>query len=286
MSQGALWLPRRFKPSHPVRVNQGHPMAKELASFLIWPRGRTFYDAVTQNLAGSGTGQAVAATSEGEALRFNGTARTSTTTALRNPRGVSPLLTTVIARMRLTTKPASNWAIAAQIDNVGGTRGAGVGFNSSGFAVGASSGGNGVMTSPDATDWLNQWVTVGGSSAYTDLNTPAAVAKGRSWVNGRKVGDGSASGGITSPGVAATIYMGREPLNYNQFFNGDIAWAAFFTRFLTDDEHDWWAKRPFEVLEQQSNVSFFSLPAVSGAVSNIPNRTLQLRQAVKRASVY
>jgi hypothetical protein len=60
--------------------------------------------------------------------------------------------------------------------------------------------------------------------------------------------------------------------NYDSFYTGDIAWAAMFPRFLSDTEHAWWARNAFEVLEQQSNPSFFSLPsdAAAAATSNPP----------------
>jgi len=265
----ALWTPRLIKPADFVRANLAHPQARELAFFLHYVGRGTFFDAVSGKVEGTASGQSALAASEGNVLHFGGTTR-SNGTAFANPLGTVQNLCTVIAKLRLTSKPATR-AAAVHYGVSGNGSGPYVGFDSSGFAHGGSAGTNGTNASDnkDATDHTGQWVVLAGSwlptGAKSFTNSTPAL-----WVNGTARFSGTnGAGGSSTNAAPNTLALGREIQNYNNFFTGDVAWAVGLNRLLSDDEHAWWAQHACEVLEQRVNRVFFSLPAASGSVYGV-----------------
>lgn len=276
MAQGALLVPRRYKPTQFARVNPGHPMARHLRTFLLYPSNHTtgplFYDAVTgANGSAGATNITARETSEGRALFCNAPSSNATWTSIRTSPGVNANLCTVISRMRLTTKPGAGSRCYPVYLRSSGGAGPAVGFDSSGFCVATLGGSNGIDL-PRATgsvDRLNQWVTIGGSYAYSNLGTYTNNAAGRLWENGVRIADGTPSG-TTSANDFNSIRIGRDGTGYFGTFTGEILWIAAFTRYLTDEEHAWWHSHAYEVLEQQLHPSFFSLPAAGAATAFSP----------------
>ena len=267
----ALWTPRLIKPADFVRADLAHPQARELAFFLHYVGRGTFFDAVSGKIEGTASGQSALAAGEGNALHFGGTTR-SNGTAFANPLGTVQNLCTVIAKLRLTSKPATR-AAAVHYGVSGNGSGPYVGFDSNGFAHGGSAGTNGTNASDnkDATDHIGQWVVVAGSWYPTGAKTSDVASHGPClWVNGTQKFSGiTAAGGASTNAAPNTLALGREIQNYNNFFTGDVAWAVGLNRLLSDDEHAWWAQHACEVLEQRVNRAFFSLPAASGSVYGV-----------------
>jgi len=262
----ALWTPRLIKPTSHVRANLAHPQARELAFFLHNVGGGTFVDAVTGKTEGAASGQSALASSEGNVLHLGGTTRSSGT-AFVNTQATVQNFCTVIANLRLTTKPASR-CTAVQYGVSSNGSGPFVGFDSNGFAHGGCSGTNGTNSSAslDAVDHTGKWVVVAGSWFPTGAKTNNAVSNGSCvWVDGVAKFFGTAGAGSQSTNaVPNTLALGREISNYNNFFVGDIAWGVGLNRLLSDDEQAWWAQHAYEVLEQNVSRSFFSMPAAAG----------------------
>jgi len=265
----APWTPRLIKPNDFVRANLAHPQARELAFFLHYVARGTFFDSVTGRIGGAASGQSALAAGEGNVLHLSGTTRSSGT-AFSNPLGTAQNLCTVIAKLRLTSKPATRCAAVHYGVSSNGS-GPYVGFDSNGFAHGGTAGTNGTNGSQciDSTDHTGQWVTVAGSwlpaGAKSFANSNPTL-----WVNGTAKFFGSnGAGGSSTSAAPNTLALGREIQNYNNFYVGDIAWAIGLNRLVSDDEHAWWPLHAYEVLEQRVNRSFFTLPAAGGSVYGV-----------------
>jgi len=270
---------RTSKPRGFVRINPANPLCRDIAFFWYAPNAATsgtgpaFYDAVTGTTSAAISGQTlVSDPDEGMALSFSGSARSATTlpTAVQTKwdgtAGVENQ-TTVIARLRLNTKPVSTGCAAIQFDNGSASRGSGIGFNTSG---------NGVLQTPqpDATDHSQAgtwgWLTVGASHGFTQ---PGFVVLGQStgnacatlWLDGKNLGTSSGGASCVSTGPATTVWMGREGQNYDSYFTGEISWAIGFARLLTDAEHAQIARNPWALLRKEFvPLHIFSLPSAGG----------------------
>lgn len=224
----ALLLPP-FRPSQFVGANLANPLARGLAAFYCYNSNGSWWNAVNGKIGTTGSGQSALATSEGRVLQYNGSARVAYTNAV-NPNAVSGQLVTVIARLKLVSKPGNKCAAAAYSD-AGGSRGSWAGFDSNGFAMAGQFTSNGMMGFADSTDHTGEWVTVAGSN-----DSPTSTGGGFSlWVNGKYIGH-SASGS-TSASAASQVNLGRDPTNYYSNFTGQIAWVAAYNRILSDAEH-------------------------------------------------
>ena len=290
MAQGALLLPRSYKPQQFARVNSAHPMARKLMAFFYHAgsatTGPVLWDAV-KGIPGLGVANITyKATSEGGALACAAPARVSYT-GIRNQNASQSDRCTVIARMRLTTAPASTCYPVCLTGNTTSSRGVAVGFTSAGFVAGAESGTNGMIPGVGTVNRLNQWVTVGASAnTTTALDRVAPQVAGRVWENGARGATTTVSGSTSATITLDRINVGRDGTGYFGTFTGDIAWFAAFNNLLTDEEHAWWHRNAFEVLEQTRNYSFFAFPEVAGGATFTPQSNRAILQAVNRASTF
>lgn len=266
------WRIRTRKPSGNVRVDFINPLARDIAFFYYYVSGTTFYDAVTGILGATAAGQT--ANSQG-GLAFNGSARSASTTAWRNPNGALDNQLTVVAGLMLTSKPAG---ICFPL--LYGTTGRGVGplFNSSGFAGGGLITSAGFPTSVDAVDHTGQYVVLGSSS---DGGT-AGITIGR--VNGVKQATGS--GGSNGSATPVDVWMGRDGTGYNSNFTGIIYWAAGWNRLLSDAEHAAIAANPWQMLLPKPDLGWLSLDSggggnVTAALTGISSTAAQGTLGVK-----
>jgi len=252
--------PRSRKPRGQVRVNFGHPLAKDIAFFYYYAAGGTaglFYDAVTGNMTGTAASQTF---SDGD-LAFASSAR-STSTAFQNPGGATSEKLTVVAGLTLTSKPASV-CTPLTYGNNGAGRFAFISFDSTGFGGGGTSTNNGLIRTVDAVDHLNQYVVLGGSGDGTTGGT------GKGWVNG--VSLGSNNSGVNPAQTTAQVNLGRDASGYFNGFTGTITFAMGFNRILTDAEHYELAQNPWQILDRQQEYGPFSQPggAPAGITSDL-----------------
>jgi hypothetical protein len=250
------WTVRTSKPKGNVRINYAHPLARDIAFFYYEIGLASFYDAVTGLNVGTTSGQT--ATSQGT-LAFNGSARTTTTTAVRLRSDtmnatVDNQHATIIGRVKLTSKPAVKCA-AADYANNGTNRGIFIGFDSNGFAGGGAFTSNGMVPSVDAIDHTNQWVVCGGS-------VDATLGSSQGWLNG--IAQTPVFSGSTSAGTLDRVDIGRDNSNYYNNFTGEIDWIVGFNRLLSAPEHAQLARNVWQILVPQLNPAFFSLPAAGG----------------------
>lgn len=250
------WSVRTRKPKGNVRLNWAHPLAKSIAFLYYETAVGTFYDAVTGKLAGTVAGQTI--TSQGT-LVFNGSAKSSTTTAVRTlsdttHAAVQSGSVFVIARCKLTAKPAVKCA-PIFYGNGSGTRGCYVAFDTNGFAGGGETTTNGMIADFDAVDHLNKWVVLAGWGDTSGLS--------HGYVDG--VPNATTGSGSASAVTVDRVTMGRDDSPYFDNFTGEIDWAAGFNRIPTNTEIKLLSANIWQLLLPTTNVSFFSLP--SGTVA-------------------
>lgn len=261
------WRVRTRKPRGNVRINFGHPLARDIAFFyynVVGGATGTFYDAVTGLQAGTSTGQtAGSSTDPGGGADANlffdgaGTTRSTTTTAFANPRAIDTQQLTVFARWKATTLPAASVAIVSY-GTASASRGAHVGYNTSGNVGGGAFTSAGLIQSLDAINHTGQWVSCGGSGDGTSSGT----SKG--WVNG--VPQANSLGGANAGATVTNVYLGRDGTAYFSAATAELAVAVGWNRLLSDAEHAQLAKNPWQLLQPVNDNKFFSLP--SGAVGS------------------
>ena len=245
-----LFLPRR-RPSGPVRA--AGAAGRDLAAFyylpLGSPNGAAFWDAVTGLQGDDESGQTIAHTPNGRGLKYNGSAR-AIQPNFANPKGVTADTTTVIARVKLTTKAGSTLGMVAEYRNGGSGRGgAGIGFNTSGNAMGGQGTSGGFKAGVDSVDWTGIWVTIGGGAETS--GTPS----GQLFVNG--IYQGADGGGDVSGSSAPTaVYLGRDQTGYFSGFTGEIEWVAVFNKILSKAEHLAWARDPYGMALGREPISY------------------------------
>lgn len=243
----------RQKPLQPLRVNLGHPLARDLAAFLYHPAKAGLWDAVSGAFTATTEGSpAVVASHAGATFSVQGDVRAAVTA--RNPLAVDTNGVTLIACARVRAQPGSIGMIAGYAHN-SSYRGIVIGQTSATAGIGW-----GIMGS--------NGIQIGGTSGAADtdrfrtvgVSVPSGTAY--SWLDGVAQGSFSYTGNMTD--TAQRIIIGRDPQNYATFANADILWIAAFNRVLNDDEHAWWHRDPFAVLESYPDRRLWGVQAGGG----------------------
>jgi len=247
------WHVRARRPKGNARVNFAHPLARDIAFFYFDAQGTdstgpTFYDAVTGKIGSSASGQT--RTSQGT-LAFSAS-RSTTTTAFTNYKAVQTTTQTILARCKLTTKPADRTVPVFYGNN--GSRGVLVAFNSSGNAGGGNWTTNGVLSAYDAIDHTGEWVVLAGRGETS------GAAYG--YVNGNYIGT-TISGSAAAQSIDR-VTMGRDPSGYYNAFTGEVDWAMGFNRVLSDPEIKQLSNNPWQILAPAYDLGWFSLDAGGG----------------------
>jgi len=234
-----------IKPTQPVRVNLGHPMARALVGFYYHPTaGGGLWDAVRGGFAfaSAGTWQ-VTATAEGLALA---TTTAGSTVVTRGDKVVVVTEQTIICRYRMRSLPATYTPVFwSDVSSGSRDRGIVIGasstkshawgvLSSNGMFIGANNGG--------FTGTTGIFHTVG----VEHHESSSAVTYG--WYDGVYQGSTTASG-TSAAGIPDEINIGGNYRGYTTFPDVEILWAAHFNKRLSNAEHAWWHRNAFEVLQ-------------------------------------